>query len=200
VKVISWNLLHMGGAAVQDVAGLIEWQKPDLLLMQEATEAIESLPKLVAGHFHREPLPGRKYGLAAWSPHRLPTPRTLSLPVSTMPGRRPPRVAQVLRIGDITFANVHLSHGQLLNRLQLLRVARSLDGPAAVIGDYNAVGPTALPGFRDVGPRQPTHVAQNMLGVRLDRCLVRGLRCAHAKALTRGPSDHCPILLDLHAA
>ena len=200
MKVVSWNLLHMGGAAVQDVAALIEWQKPDLLLMQEATEAIEALPRLVAGHFHREPLPGRKYGLAAWSPHPLPPSIAVPLPVSTMPGRLPPRVAQVLRIGKVTFANVHLSHGQLLNRLQLLRVARSLEGPAAVIGDYNAVGPTALPGFRDVGPREPTHVASNVLGVRLDRCLVRGLRCADAKALTRGPSDHRPILIDLRAA
>jgi hypothetical protein len=103
-------------------------------------------------------------------------------------------------LGDITFANVHLSHGQLLNRLQLMHIASLLHGPTAIIGDFNAVGPTLLPGFRDVGPREPTHVANNILRFRLDRCLVRGLHCGRAKALDRGPSDHCPIVLELAPA
>lgn len=200
MKAISWNLLRLTGAAVEDVATLIADRRPDLLLMQEATQEMDALPALAGGHFHREPLPGRIHGLAAWSPHRLPPPQALPLPVSPMPGGLPPRVAQLIRIGDVVFANVHLSHGQLLNRRQLLRVARSLEGPAAVIGDYNAVGPTVLPGFRDVGPREPTHVARNMLRFRLDRCLVRGLRCAGAQALEQGRSDHRPIALELRAA
>jgi endonuclease/exonuclease/phosphatase (EEP) superfamily protein YafD len=200
VKVISWNLLRRTGAAVEDVARLVEQEAPDLLLMQEATVEMEALPTLTGGYFHWEPLPGRSHGLGAWSPHPLPPPLQLPLPVSRMPGRVPPRLAQLLRIGSITFANVHLSHGQLLNRWQLLRIARALEGPAAVIGDYNAVGPTVLPGFRDVGPREPTHVAQSVVPFRLDRCLVRGLHCAEARALARGPSDHRPIVLELRAA
>ncbi len=60
--------------------------------------------------------------------------------------------------------------------------------------------PTLLPGFRDVGPREPTHVARNIVPVRLDRCLVRGLSCADARALERGASDHRPIALELRAA
>ena len=200
MKVISWNLLRRVGAAVEDVADLIEREHPDLLLMQEATAAIEALPRLAGGNFHWEPLPDRIHGLAAWSPHPLPPPQALPLPVSRMPGRVPPRIAQLIRFGDITFANVHLSHGQLLNRWQLLRIAGALDGPAAVIGDYNAVGPTVLPGFRDVGPREPTHVARRVVPFRLDRCLVRGLHCAGARALERGPSDHRPIAVELRAA
>jgi endonuclease/exonuclease/phosphatase (EEP) superfamily protein YafD len=201
VKVVSWNLLRRVGAAVEDVARLIERETPDLLLMQEATAEMEALPDLAGGHFHREPLPGRIHGLGAWSPHPLPRPHKLPLPVSRMPGRSPPRIAQLLRIGSITFANVHLSHGQLLNRRQLLRISQALEeGPAAVIGDYNVVGPTLLPGFRDVGPREPTHVAQSVVPFRLDRCLVRGLHCAEARALERGPSDHRPIVLELLAA
>jgi endonuclease/exonuclease/phosphatase (EEP) superfamily protein YafD len=200
VKVISWNLLRRTGADVEDVARLVEREAPDLLLMQEATAEMEALPALAGGYFHREPLPGRIHGLAAWSPHPLPPPRKLPLPVSRMPGRSPPRLAQLLRIGSITFANVHLSHGQLLNRWQLLRIAGALEGPAAVIGDYNAIGPTMLKGFRDVGPREPTHVAQSVVPFRLDRCLVRGLHCDDARALERGPSDHRPIVLDLRAA
>ena len=117
-----------------------------------------------------------------------------------MPGRVPLRVAQLVRMGDITFANVHLSHGQLLNRRQLARIVRRLEGPAAVIGDYNAFGPIILHGFRDVGPRQATHIQQNLLRFRLDRCLVRGLSCVSARTLKKGKSDHRPIVLHLRLA
>jgi len=200
VKIISWNLLRITGAAVEDVADLARRERPDLLLMQEATEEMERLPDHVGGHFHWEPLPGRIHGLAAWSPYPLPRPQTLALPVSVMPGRLKPRIAHIIRLDEITIANVHLSHGQLLNRWQLRRIASAVDGPAAVIGDYNLVGPTLVPGFKDVGPREPTHVARNLLPFRLDRCLVRGLSCAAARALERGPSDHRPIALELAAA
>src|SRR3546814_17943892 len=74
----------------------------------------------------------------------------LVLPVSQMPGRLAPRIAQIDELEGVSFANVHLSHGQLLNRRQLNCVAQSLEGPAAIIGDYNAVGPNVLPGFLDV--------------------------------------------------
>ena len=200
LKVISWNLLRLIGAGARDVALLIEQQRPDLLLMQEATEDLASLPAMVGGSFFREPMHGRIYGLAVWSPHKLAPPRRLALPVSTMPGHVPPRVAQIVRVGNISFANVHLSHGQFLNRWQLLHIARSLEGPAAVVGDYNAVGPIGVPGLRDVGPRQPTHLASNIIALRLDRCMVRGLRCTSARVLERGPSDHRPILLELDLA
>jgi endonuclease/exonuclease/phosphatase (EEP) superfamily protein YafD len=198
VKVISWNLLRRVGAAVEDVAALIAKQRPDLLLMQEATREIENLPALCGGHLYRAPLPARVHGLAAWSPRALsrPEPLPLALPVSPWPGRVL-RVAQIVRLGDIALANVHLSHGQVLNRLQLNHIATLLQGPAAIIGDFNAVGPTLLPGFRDVGPRTPTHIATNVLALRLDRCVVRGLRCLQAGALDRGPSDHSPIIVEL---
>ena len=196
LKVISWNLLRLIGAAVEDVALLVEEHRPDLLLLQEATREMENLPNLVGGHFYREPLPRRIHGLAAWSPRHLHPPHTLHLPQSPLP-MRIPRIAQLVRLGDITFANVHLSHGQVRNRLQLNYIARALDGPAAVIGDYNAWGPTILHGFRDVGPREPTHVQQNLLHFRLDRCLVRGLSCASARTLKKGKSDHRPIMLEL---
>jgi len=198
VRVISWNLLRLTGAVVKDVAALIQRHRPDLLLMQEATEEMAGLPAIVGGYFFREHFPGRIYGLAAWSQHPLPPPYALTLPVSTMPGRVPPRVAQIVCFGEVTFANVHLSHGQFLNRWQLTRIARSLGGPAAVVGDYNAVGPIKLSGFKDVGPRKPTHIASNIIPFRLDRCMARGLHCTDAQVLERGPSDHHPIILDLN--
>lgn len=198
LRVISWNLLRLIGAGVPDVAALIKRHHPDLLLMQEATEDLQGLPAVVGGHFFREPMHGRVYGLAVWSPHALQRPRRLPLPVSSMPGHFPPRIAQIVRIGNVSFANVHLSHGQFLNRWQLLHIARSLEGPAAaVVGDYNAVGPIKVPGLKDVGPRAPTHAAKNIIALRLDRCMVRGLRCRNARVLERGPSDHHPIILDL---
>ncbi|MGV2412832.1 UNVERIFIED_CONTAM: hypothetical protein QOZ27_31475, partial [Pseudomonas aeruginosa] len=89
---------------------------------------------------------------------------------SRLPGRLPRRRAQIVQVGEITFANVHLSHGQLLNRRQLARIAAHLRGkPSAIIGDYNIVGPVVLPGFADVGPREPTHYASNVVPFRLDR-------------------------------
>jgi len=103
-----------------------------------------------------------------------------------------------VHLGDVAFANVHLSHGQFLNRWQLAHIANALDGPAAIVGDYNAVGPIKLAGFKDIGPRQPTHSPTNIISFRLDRCMARGLRCSYARVLARGPSDHHPIRLDLH--
>lgn len=197
MKVISWNVLRLIGARVGDVAALVELHRPDLLLLQEATKELEALPALVGGRFFREPLDGRIYGLAVWSPHSLAPPYALALPVSQVPGRLPPRVAQILQLDGVTFANVHLSHGQILNRTQLLHVVSALDGPAAVVGDYNAIGPIRLPGFEDIGPRRATHSPNNMIAFRLDRCMARGLRCSNAQILARGPSDHHPIRLDL---
>ncbi|WP_422002880.1 endonuclease/exonuclease/phosphatase family protein [Reyranella sp.] len=201
MKVISWNLLRLTGAAVEDVAALVDREKPDVMLMQEATRHIGDLPSLVGGHFHRLSWLGRIHGLAVWSPHRFGVPRALSLPASRLPGRLPRRRAQLVQIGDITLANVHLSHGQLLNRRQLGRIAAALRGkPSAIIGDYNIVGPVLLPGFADVGPREPTHYASNVVPFRLDRCLVHGLSCRTADALAFGPSDHRPIRLELALA
>lgn len=198
MKVISWNLLRLTGAAVDDVAKLIDIQKPDILFMQEATRHMEALPDLVGGHFYRLPWLGRIHGLATWAPAHFPRPVALSLPASRLPGRLPRRRAQIIKMGSITFANVHLSHGQLLNRRQLARIATALQGkPAAIIGDYNAVGPVALPGFTDVGPREPTHLSGNVMPVRLDRCLAHGLVCRASAALDFGPSDHRPIRLEL---
>src|SRR6185312_4133165 len=88
----------------------------------------------------------------------------------------------------------------VLNRLQLLRIAEALEGPAAIIGDFNSVGPTLLAGFEDVGPRRRTHRASKIVALRLDRCMARSLRCSAAEVLDKGPSDHHPIVLDLAVA
>jgi endonuclease/exonuclease/phosphatase (EEP) superfamily protein YafD len=201
LKVISWNLLRLEGAAVDDVVALLERERPDVLLMQEVTQHMDVLASLAGGHYHRLPWPGRIHGLAVWSRHNFATPRILPLPASRLPGRWPRRRAQLVQVGDITFANVHLSHGQLLNRRQLLRIAAALRGkPAAIIGDYNAVGPLLIPGFADVGPREPTHYAGNVVPFRLDRCLLHGLACHSATTLDFGPSDHKPIVLELKSA
>jgi len=197
IKIISWNLLRLVGASLGDVARLIERQAPDLLLMQEATEEIDGLPVLLGGHYHRASLPGRVHGLAAWSPARLPkTATVLHLPS----GAIVQRVCQILEFEAFTVANVHLSHGQVLNRRQLRRIAGVLPQRSAILGDFNLVGPTLLPGFRDVGPREPTHIAGDMMPLRIDRCLARGLTCSAARALDRGASDHRPISVELSAA
>jgi len=199
-RVVSWNLLRRVGAGAADVAALIRQARPDLLLLQEATQEVEALPDLVGGHFFRHPMQKRIYGLAAWSPYAISRPTAMRLPVSALPGRVPPRDALLVQFRGVSFANVHLSHGQFLNRWQILHVIRQLKGPAAIIGDFNAVGPTVLPGFRDIGPRQPTLSHGNLISLRLDRCLANGLECGFSQVLERGPSDHHPILLELSLA
>ncbi len=197
LRVISWNLLRRVGAAAEDVAKLITCHHPDLLLLQECTEDIASLPSLVGGNFFRHPMQARIYGLAAWSPHPFPPSTAIRLPYSILPGRVPPRLAQIIAFGGITFANVHLSHGQFLNRFQLRHIMEQLQGPAAIIGDFNAVGPVGFQGFSDIGPRMRTHRCANVIALRLDRCIARGLICSASEVLDKGPSDHHPMVLDM---
>lgn len=194
MKIVSWNLLRLHGASLEEVARLIRREAPDLMLMQEATYAIDRLPELVGGGYARAPLPGRMHGLALWTPGRLPAaPVVMPLPAGSVVLR----VCQILDLGPFTAVNVHLSHGQLLNRRQLRRIAAVLPAHAAVLGDFNLVGPVLLPGFRDVGPRRATHLMGDVLPLRLDRCLARGLACREARVLDRDRSDHRPIVVRL---
>ncbi|WP_375463135.1 endonuclease/exonuclease/phosphatase family protein [uncultured Methylobacterium sp.] len=194
---MSWNLLRRTGAAVDNIVALIEQERPDLLLMQEATRDIAGLRDRLGGVYAWAPLPGRIHGLAMWSP----TPWTCAPSIVRLPsGALVHRVCQILDLGDFGIANVHLSHGQMLNRRQLRRIVGTLPERAAVLGDYNIVGPAMVPGFRDVGPRQPTHAMVDVLPLRLDRCLVRGLVCGGHAVLPRGPSDHRPIVVHLAPA
>jgi endonuclease/exonuclease/phosphatase family metal-dependent hydrolase len=194
MKIISWNLLHRRGATLDQVKRLIAHHQPDLLLMQEATDLIDVLPSEIGGQYVRDVLPGRAHGLAAWSPGRL---RFSPSVVTLQPGVIVKRICQIIDLKDFAVANVHLSHGQLLNRRQLRCIAAILPARAAILGDCNLLGPPFLPGFRDVGPRQPTHAAGAILPVRLDRCFVRGLRCERPETLGRGTSDHRPIAVQL---
>ncbi len=193
-KIISWNLLHSTGARLEAVAALAQRQQPDLLLMQEATAGIDHLPQRLGGHYARVALPGRHHGLAAWSPQPLHSP-AVSLVLQR--GLIVKRVCQLIDLGCLTVANVHLSHGQMLNRRQLRRIAAALPERAAILGDCNMVGAPFLPGFRDVGARQATHRMQNMIPLRLDRCFTRGIACTAAEVLDQGASDHKPLQVTL---
>jgi endonuclease/exonuclease/phosphatase (EEP) superfamily protein YafD len=194
MKIVSWNLLHRAGATLDEVERLIHRESPDLLLMQEATREIDALPLRVGGHYARAPLPGRRHGLGAWS--RTPflqQPTTLAL----QRGVLVERVCQIIDEPNFTIANVHLSHGQMLNRRQLRRIFDSLPAKAVVMGDCNLVGSSRVGGFRDVGPRQSTHAAGRVIPLRLDRCFIRDLDCLEARILEKGASDHHPIMVRL---
>ena len=194
MKIISWNLLRLVGATSDEVAALVAREAPDMLLMQEATQAIDQLPHMVGGHYTRRLQPGRVHGLAVWTREKpVAHPRVVMLPQGAMFRR----IGLVVDVGDFALANVHLSHGQVLNRRQLWRIARALPERAAVLGDFNLVGPCMVPGFRDVGPREPTHRAGEIVPLRIDRCLVRGLDCFGTQVLGRASSDHHPIVVNL---
>jgi endonuclease/exonuclease/phosphatase family metal-dependent hydrolase len=200
MRVVSWNLLRRVGACAEDVARLVHACRPDLLLLQEATEDITALSSLVGGYFFRHPMQQRIYGLACWSPHPFPASTSIRLPASILPGRVPPRLAQIINFHGITIANVHLSHGQFLNRFQLRHIMEQMEGPSAIIGDFNAVGPVGFQGFADIGPRKRTHRAGKIVNVRLDRCIARGIVCSASEVLDKGPSDHHPMVLDMKVA
>lgn len=195
-KLISWNLLHKGGAKLAEVAELIERETPDAFLMQEATVDLESVVDLAGGYITRTPLPGRRHGLAIWTRRAPAKPaETFELPKGAIVSR----ICQMLDLGPFSVANVHLSHGQRLNRLQLQVISRRLPDRGVIMGDFNLVGPVLLSGFDDVGLRRHTHRASGLLRLRLDRCLIRDLVCTQAQVLSRGPSDHHPILVTLEA-
>jgi endonuclease/exonuclease/phosphatase (EEP) superfamily protein YafD len=196
-KIISWNLLRLTGASLEDVVRLIRRENPDLLLMQEVTQEMDGLTNRVGGQYQRNQMPNRVHGLGVWSPLPLANwPAVIPLQAGAMFNR----ICQIVEFGPIAVANVHLSHGQILNRRQLRRIAKALPYRAAVLGDYNLIGPALLPGFHDVGPREPTHVAGDVVPLRIDRCLVRGVTCLGARALFKEASDHRPIVVSLNVS
>src|SRR5882762_2642365 len=137
IKIISWNLLRLTGASLDDVVRLIRREHPDLLLMQEVTQEMDGLINRVGGLYQRNLQPGRVHGLGVWSPEPLTNwPAVMPLPSGAMFDR----ICQIIELGPIAVANVHLSHGQILNRRQLRRIAKVLPYQAAVIGDYNLIG------------------------------------------------------------
>ena len=118
-KVLSWNLLRWDGASVEDVLTVIRSEDADIVLMQEAQEPVDMLPEVLGGYYARIPLPGRPHGTACWS--RIPfvkPPASCTLPSGLVVRR----TAQMIDFGSFSLANVHLSHGQILNRRQLLRI------------------------------------------------------------------------------
>ncbi|AOX17067.1 endonuclease/exonuclease/phosphatase family protein [Kozakia baliensis] len=193
-KILSWNLLRQIGATLDEVVALAQEVKPDIFLMQEAVSELDRVPEILGGHYARIALPGRIHGTACWS--RFPFARP---PIScTLPsGLVVRRTAQLIDFGSFSIANVHLSHGQILNRRQLRRIAAMLRPRALVMGDFNLVGPTLLPGFHDVGPRAPTHRMVDFLPIRIDRCLVRGMTRLESHVMPSFSSDHHPISVTL---
>ncbi len=192
--ILSWNLLRAVGAPLDEVVELARSVQPDIFLMQEAVDTFDRLPEILGGHYARIPLPDRIHGTACWS--RFPfnrAPVSCALPSGLMVRR----TAQLIDFSSFSIANVHLSHGQILNRRQLRRIAPMLRHHALVMGDFNLVGPTLLPGFNDVGPRAATHRMADMLPIRIDRCLVRGMTPLGTAVLPNQSSDHHPIRVTL---
>jgi len=164
LRVVSWNLLRRvvgSGGIESNVAKLVKSHHPDLLLLQECTEEI-SKPALAGGRafFSSHPMQARIYGLAAWSPHPFPQsnchPAALFHPAGTgaaTAGRRSfPFMASPSPM-------CNLSHGQFLKSLPAATHHGADEGPAAIIGDFNAVGPVGFQGFSDIRAAQAQPIA-----------------------------------------
>lgn len=194
VSILSWNLLREIGAQQQEVVALIDAVKPDIVLMQEAVASFSALTDRLGGYFARFALPDRIHGLACWSRHPFSrAPVRCRLPSGLIVRRH----AQIIDFGSFSIANVHLSHGQILNRRQLRHLVPMLRSQAIIMGDFNLVGPTLLPRFQDVGPRAPTHRMAEILPIRIDRCLVRNMHLVKHQILPNFSSDHHPIFVKL---
>ena len=203
-RLLSWNLLHGSGAETDDVARLVEEHKPDVVLIQEAGTRLDTLQARLGGHYARRQMGHREHGPAVWSSHQLEDLETIALPRATRFDFPVPifrtvadRLALLVRVNDICFANVHLDHGQIANRRQIRHLVTTRGAIDVVAGDFNALGTTRVAGFEDVGPRTATHIAKGIVPVRIDRCLTRNIKAIRAEALARGKSDHRPILMDL---
>src|ERR1700724_314660 len=97
IKLISWNLLRLTGASLDDVVRLIRREDPDLLLMQEVTQDMDGLTRRVGGQYQRNLMPARVHGLAVWSPVPLPS-SPIVLPLQA--GAMFSRVCQIVEAGS----------------------------------------------------------------------------------------------------
>jgi endonuclease/exonuclease/phosphatase (EEP) superfamily protein YafD len=197
MRILSWNVLRRVGATPHDVAQLITQHSPDIALLQEVGQSFTSLPSIVGGGYEARPFLNRKDGLGAWFRFPVDAVECVKLPQEAESRRKAQRIAMIIRIANRTVVNLHLSHDQMLLRRQFALVAEQIHGPAAIVGDFNVVGPLRRRDWCDVGPRTVTHFAKGFLPFRLDRCLTRDWPAIKNQTLCRGASDHRPIIVDL---
>ena len=160
---------------------------------------MDGLTEHVGGQYLRTPMPGRIHGLAVWSPVPLRArPLVRALPSGAM------------------FDRVCQDRGRIRtdHRCERASLARTAAQPAttaerregAAISRRRRRGlqpdqsgaPARLSRCRL--PRKSTHVAGDVVPLRIDRCLVRGVTCLGASALLREASDHRPIMVTLNLA
>jgi endonuclease/exonuclease/phosphatase family metal-dependent hydrolase len=197
LKIVSWNILRLTGATPEDIAALVGREKPDILLLQEASEQVFGLTELIGGVVAVRVFAGGVDGLAVWSPTPLPPIEYLTLEHDPAQPHKRRRCAMILRFPTYTLANTHLAHNQGLTRRQFASVATASAPRAIIIGDFNVVGPLTRRGWTDCGPRAVTHMARGVLPFRLDRCMVRDWEPRSARALPKGRSDHKPIVVEV---
>lgn len=212
LRVVTANVL-MSNDRLPSLAEDVLAQQPDVVVFEELRHDLaEVSPEL-----------------AAMYPHRIST----DIPWVTLASRWPLRDAHVLPIAaddrgrDLLTATVEMS-GQTLtllamhfmppldsdafevNRQQravLERAVAGIDGPLAVVGDFNAttLSPTFARLLLGTGLRiastnhflTPTYQAYGRFGIRIDHVLVRGLDLVGDGVFDLSGSDHRGLAVEL---
>jgi hypothetical protein len=194
-------LLRLEGAAVHDVAALLERERPDVLLMQKSPSTWTCCRRRCPATITACPGPAASTARGL-EPHNFATPHILPLPASRCPGRLPQRRSQIVQVGR---HHLRQRPSQPRPAAQPPPAAAHRRRPARqAVGDHRRLQRGRSqpdPGFADVGPREVTHFGGDVVPFRLDRCLAHclGLHASPARSIS-APSDHKPIVLDLQVA
>ena len=97
LRVVSWNLLRRMGAGVEDVARLVKASSRSSVPAGSHRRGDSACPPWSAGIFSAIPWTGAFMGLPPGARMPFPPTTALRLPASVLPGRVPPRHAQMVQ-------------------------------------------------------------------------------------------------------
>ena len=194
LRVVSWNLLRRVGARARGC------RQADPRLSPRSSAAAGSHRRdrgaalagrrafLPPSHAEAHLWPGRLEP-ASFPPHR----RRCACRPRCCPGGCRPAIAQIVKFQRHQFrqcASVPRPVPQPLAAACTSPMRWKGRPPSSAISTRSA--PSGLPDFRDIGPRQRTHRASNIVSLRLDRCMARDVALRRRRGAGQGPVRPSP--------